>query len=86
MKILRCIYPPSGRASIKEISFSRSGKDNSARKNQKTRIEIYNMNGEFVYIFKDRDKISNLRLPEGLYLMKEKDTLGKVVKSCKLIY
>jgi hypothetical protein len=86
MKILRCIYPPSGRASIKEISFSHSGKDNSFRKDKKTRIEIYNMNGEFVFIFNDRDKVSSLQLPEGLYLMKEKDTLGKVVKSSKLVF
>jgi hypothetical protein len=86
MKILRCIYPPSGKGSIEEISFSRSDNGNTAGKKQKTRIEIYNMNGEFVYIFNDRDKVSNLSLPAGFYFMKEKDTLGKVVKSSKLVF
>jgi hypothetical protein len=82
MKILRFTYPPSGRSSLEEISLKSHRKDTTE---EKVRIEICNIQGEFVYIFNDREKIKNLRLPEGFYFIREKDLNGNVLKTSKLV-
>jgi hypothetical protein len=85
MKVLRYVYPPSGRVSLEEITLPCQGTGNNAA-TVKTRIEICNLNGEFVYIFNDRARLKNLKLPEGFYLVREKDAAGRIVRNSKLVF
>jgi hypothetical protein len=85
MNLLKYIYPLSGRPSLEEINL-KGPSENSSAKLKKTRIEILNMNGEFVYIFNDTEKVKNLTLPEGFYIMKELDSCGNTIKCSRLVY
>ncbi len=85
MKILRFTYPPSGRISIEDLSQLYSDSRDHYQ-NEAVRMEIYNQNGELVYIITDRTKIKTLPLEQGFYLLREKDTGGNIIKNGKLIF
>ncbi len=86
MKILRFTYPPSGRFSLEELPSGNYRSKKHAGTPEKVRIEIFNIHGEFVYIFNDREKVRNLKLPEGFYLVKEKNSKGDIINTEKLVF
>ena len=86
MKILRLTYPPSGRISIEDLSQLYSDSYKGASENKAARMEIFNQNGELVYIITDRTKIKTLPLEQGFYLLREKDNGGNIIKNGKLIF
>ncbi len=85
MKVLRYVYPPSGRVSLEEITLPCHGTGSKAA-TVNTRIEICNLNGEFVYILNDKARLKNIKLPEGFYLIREKDATGRIVRNSKLVF
>ena len=84
MKLIRYIYPLTGKVIVERVSLPGSAIKEPAIVNRKNRIEIYNTQGELVSITTDRSKIRFLKLQKGFYLIREMDRTGKVIHSDKL--
>lgn len=84
MKLIRFIYPVSGKVTIHEQIFPLTAGKNYSATPANNRIEIYNVNGNLVCITNDRKKIRLLKLRKGFYLLREKDTAGRIINSRKL--
>lgn len=84
MKLIRYIYPLTGKVIVEKVSPPDSGIKETVTGSRKNRIEIYNSQGELVSITTDRTKIKFLKLQKGFYLLKEMDKTGKVIHSDKL--
>jgi hypothetical protein len=86
MKLLRCIYPLTGRIIVEEINPPFVRVKPSPTRPEKKRIEIYNVNGDLVSITSDRAQLKKLKLQEGFYLLREKDMNGRIISSGKLVF
>ncbi|MFO7923545.1 MAG: T9SS type A sorting domain-containing protein [Bacteroidales bacterium] len=84
MKLIRFIYPVSGKVTIQEKNFPLTARKNYSATPGNNRIEIYNAHGNLVCITNDRKNIGLLKLQKGFYLLREKDTAGRIVNSRKL--
>jgi hypothetical protein len=86
MKLIRYIYPLTGKVIVESVSLRCPVKRESAPGTHKNRIELYNIQGELVCITNDRSKIKLLKLQKGFYLLRETDRTGKVIHCDKIVF
>lgn len=84
MKLIRYIYPLTGKVVVESVSLQCPGITKSVPENHNNRIELYNIQGELVCITNDRSKIKLLKLQKGFYLLREMDLTGKVIHCDKI--
>jgi hypothetical protein len=84
MKLIRYIYPLSGKVVVESMSLQCPVPTESGPGKHKNRIELYNIQGELVCIANDRSKIKLLKLQKGFYLLREMDRTGKVIHCDKI--
>jgi hypothetical protein len=84
MKLIRYIYPLTGKAVVENVSLCCPAQREPAPGHHKNRIELYNIQGELVCIANDRSKIKLLKLQKGFYLLREMDRTGKVIHCDKI--
>ncbi len=86
MKFISYIHPPAGNVTVEEriLPFKYHGIVGSRVKGN--RIEIFNINGDLLSVITDREKINQLKLQKGFYLLREKDMTGRIISKSKLVF
>ncbi len=86
MRFISYIHPPAGKVTVEERipPFKYQGIIRSRVTGN--RIEIFNIHGDLLSVISDREKINQLKLQKGFYLLREKDMTGRIISTSKLVF
>ena len=86
MRLIRYIYPLDGRVRVEGKILPVSNQKIIRSAVTSNRIEIFNIHGDLLSVITDREKINQLKLQKGFYLLREKDMTGRIISKSKLVF